>query len=55
MYFLCEETDNTEFRIIEKYFASMLRRLHFTFPEGAIFISSADQKLSTFQKMMDSL
>jgi len=31
----------------------MFRRLQFTFPEGAIFISCADQKLSTLQAKMD--
>ena len=55
MYFLCEETDNTSFRIIKKYFESMLRRVQFTFSEGAIVISCVDQKLSTLQEMMDSL
>ena len=45
----------TQFRKIMKYFASMFRRLHFTFPEGAVFISCADQKLSTLQEMIDNL
>ena len=40
--------------MIEKYFASMFRKLQFTFPEGAIVISCTDQKLSTLQEMMDS-
>ena len=41
MYFLCEETDKcTQFRIIDKYFASMFRRLQFTFPEGEIVIDN---------------
>ena len=35
--------------MIEKYFASMFRRLQFTFTEGAIFISCVDQKLFTLQ------
>ena len=39
----------TQFRIIEQYFASMFRRLQFTFPDKAIFISCVDQKLSTLQ------
>ena len=29
MYFLCEKTDNTWFRIIKKYFASMFRKFHY--------------------------
>ena len=33
----------------------MFRRLQFTFPEGAIFISCVDQKLWTLEEMMDSL
>ena len=34
----------------------MFRRLHFTFPEGAIvIISCVDQKLLTLQEMMDSI
>ena len=52
MYFLCKKTDNTQFRIIKRYFASMLRRLEFTFPEGAISISRADQKLLTPDEMV---
>ena len=55
MYFLCEKTDDKWLRIIEKYFTNMFRRLQFTFPEGAIFISFADQKLSTLKEKMDSL
>ena len=55
MYFLCEKTDGTKFRIIEKYFASKLNRLQFTFPEGAIFLSCADKKLLTLKEKMDSL
>ena len=46
---------NALFRIIEKYFASMFRRLQFTFQEGAIFISCVDQKLSILQEIKDSL
>ena len=49
------ETDNAQFEIIEKYFSGMFRRLQFTFPEGAIFISCVDQKLLTLEEMMDSL
>ena len=49
LHFLCEETDNTQFRIIEKYFASMFRGLQFTIPEGTISISCVDQKLLTLQ------
>ena len=37
------------FRKIEKYFASMFRRLQFTFPEGEMFMSCADQKLLTLK------
>ena len=32
----------------------MFRRLQFTFPEGAVFVSCGDQKLLTLQEMMDS-
>ena len=49
MNVLCEKADNTWVRMIEEYFASMLRRLQFAFPEGAFFISCADQKLLTLQ------
>jgi len=49
VYFLCEKTDSRWFRIIEKYFARMLRRLQFIFRERVIFISCVDQKLSTLQ------
>ena len=31
----------------------MFRRLQFTFPEGAIFISCVDQKLWTLEEIMD--
>ena len=55
MYFLCEKTDLTSFRIIDRHFASMFRRLQFTFPEGAIFIFCADQKLSALHGKMDDL
>ena len=55
MHFLCEQTDNTKFRIIEKYFASMFRGLQFTIPEGTIFVSCADQELLALQEMIDSL
>ena len=54
LYLLCEETDSTKFPIIDKYFASMLRKLQFTFPEGATLISCADQKLLTVQEVMSS-
>jgi len=40
--------------LIVKYFARMLRKLQFTFPERVIFISYADQKLSTWQGKMDN-
>ena len=33
----------------------MFRRLQLTFPEGAISIPCADQKLSTLEEMMDTL
>ena len=55
LYFLCKGTDSTWFGIIETYFASMFRKLQFTFQEGAIFISCTDQKLLTLQEMIASL
>ena len=33
----------------------MFRRFQFTFPEGAIFISRVDQKLSILQEKIDDL
>ena len=43
MYSFFEKTD--KFRIIAEYFARRFRSLQFTLPEGALFISCADQKV----------
>ena len=40
---------------MEKYFASIFRRLQIRFPEETIFISCLDQKLSALKEKMDSL